>query len=101
MVSLQTNHAAGLIVSAGSRGFGLHSHGVPQDEKGGRIDQAIAKLNPIPDIKGYAVGIAANVAQTEEIQKLVDEVKTESKLDILVANTGATWVDRSSQHQIG
>jgi len=56
------------------------------------INQAIEKLNALPGIKGTAVGIAANVAQTENIQKLADEVKkTESKLDILVANAGATW----------
>lgn len=56
------------------------------------IDQAVEKLNALAGISGTAVGIAANVAQTEEIQRLVDEVKkTESKLDILVANAGATW----------
>lgn len=50
------------------------------------------KLNRLPGVRGKAVGIAANVAQNEDIQRLVDEVKkTEPKLDILVANAGATW----------
>lgn len=50
------------------------------------------KLNALTGISGTAVGIAADVARTEEIQRLVKEVrKTESKLDILVANAGATW----------
>lgn len=43
-------------------------------------------------MKGRAIGIAANVAQVEGIERLVKEVKThESKLDILIANAGATW----------
>lgn len=56
------------------------------------INQAVEKLNKLPGIKGKAVGIAANVAQTEDIQRLVGEVKkVVSKLNILVANAGATW----------
>jgi NAD(P)-dependent dehydrogenase (short-subunit alcohol dehydrogenase family) len=38
------------------------------------------------------VGIAANVADTEDIEKLVKKVEqTEGQLDILVCNAGATW----------
>ncbi|KAK5017798.1 hypothetical protein LTR39_001343 [Cryomyces antarcticus] len=56
------------------------------------IDQAVDKLNKLPGIKGCAVGIAANVAQTEDIERLVNEVKrTNQEVDILVANAGATW----------
>lgn len=56
------------------------------------INQAVEKLNKIPGIKGRAVGIAANVAQEKDIERLLTEVKkTESKLHILVANAGATW----------
>ncbi|OJD09883.1 hypothetical protein ACJ73_10036, partial [Blastomyces percursus] len=56
------------------------------------IDQAVRKLNQIPGVAGPAVGIQANAANTEEIAKLVDEVrKSDGKLDILVANAGATW----------
>lgn len=59
------------------------------------IDQAVAKLNALPGIKGSAVGIAANVANTDEIIALVTKIKkTEGKLDILVANAGATWGSR-------
>lgn len=61
-----------------------------QGEQG--IDQAVDKLNALKGISGTAIGIAANVAQTEDIQRLVDELrKTEDKIDILVANAGATW----------
>ena len=50
------------------------------------------KLNKLPNVKGTAVGIPANVADTEDIARLVAWVKkTEGKLDILVANAGATW----------
>jgi NAD(P)-dependent dehydrogenase (short-subunit alcohol dehydrogenase family) len=56
------------------------------------LDQAVEKLNKLPGIKGCAVGIPANVGQTEDIQKLVNEIKkTEDKLHIIVANAGATW----------
>ena len=49
------------------------------------------KLNKLP-VQGKAIGIAANVADTEQIQVLVDELKkTEDRIDILVANAGATW----------
>jgi NAD(P)-dependent dehydrogenase (short-subunit alcohol dehydrogenase family) len=56
------------------------------------IDQAVAKLNALPGIKGTAVGIAANVAQVDGIQRLVDEIReTEPHLHILVACAGATY----------
>ena len=50
------------------------------------------KLNKLPGLTGQAIGIPANVASVEEIQRLLDEIKkTEPKLDILVANAAATW----------
>lgn len=56
------------------------------------VDEAVNELNKLPGISGRAIGIAANVANTEAIQRLVDQVKQyEFKLDILVANAGATW----------
>lgn len=59
------------------------------------IDQAVAKLNALPGVKGSAIGIAANVANTDEIIALVEKVtKTEGRLDILVPNAGATWGSR-------
>lgn len=55
------------------------------------IDQAIEKLNGLP-VSGQAVGIAANVANTDNITRLVKQVQeTEGRLDILVCNAGATW----------
>jgi NAD(P)-dependent dehydrogenase (short-subunit alcohol dehydrogenase family) len=56
------------------------------------IDQAVAKLNALPEIKGKAVGIPANVSNEAEILRLVEAIKKdEGKLDILIANAGATW----------
>jgi NAD(P)-dependent dehydrogenase (short-subunit alcohol dehydrogenase family) len=56
------------------------------------VREAVDKLNALPGIKGKAIGISANVSSTEEIQALVDQVKrSESQLDILIANAGATW----------
>ncbi|KAK5141178.1 hypothetical protein LTR04_002698, partial [Oleoguttula sp. CCFEE 6159] len=93
------------LITGGSRGLGLHAATafllagakkviITARKAGGEqsIDQAVDKLNKLPDIKGCAVGIAANVAQTEDIERLVNEVKrTDQKVDILVANAGATW----------
>jgi NAD(P)-dependent dehydrogenase (short-subunit alcohol dehydrogenase family) len=88
----------------GSRGLGLHAATAfllagakkviitarkREGEQG--IDQAVVRLNKLP-VSGEAIGIAANVAQTEDIERLVNELKkTEGKIDILVANAGATW----------
>jgi NAD(P)-dependent dehydrogenase (short-subunit alcohol dehydrogenase family) len=94
------------ITKPGSRGLGLHTATAfllagaslviitarkAAGEQG--IDQAVAKLNALPNISGKAIGIAANVASTEEILQLVNKVKsiTGGKLDILVPNAGATW----------
>lgn len=56
------------------------------------IDQAVEKLNKLSGINGSAVGIPANVSSEKEIIRLVDEItNNEGKLDILVANAGATW----------
>ncbi|PGH02750.1 hypothetical protein GX51_04484 [Blastomyces parvus] len=93
------------LVTGGSRGIGLHTATafllagakkviITARKSGGEqgIDEAVKKLNQIPGVTGHAVGIQANVASTEEIAKLVDEVKrSDGKLDILVANAGATW----------
>ncbi|KAJ5629465.1 NAD(P)-binding protein [Penicillium herquei] len=93
------------LVTGGSRGLGLHT--ATAFLKAGAktviitarkyegplgIRQAVEKLNQLPGIQGKAIGIAANVAQVDEIERLVSEVqKLEPKLDILVANAGATW----------
>jgi len=93
-----------LIMVLGSRGLGLHtatafllagakkvfiSARKNAGEQG--IDQAVEKLNKLP-VSGKAVGIAANVADTEDIARLVKKVQeTDDKLDILVCNAGATW----------
>ncbi|KAF2669326.1 NAD(P)-binding protein [Microthyrium microscopicum] len=93
------------LVTGGSRGLGLHTATAfllagakkvfitaRKLEGAEGINQAVEKLNKLANIKGTAVGIAANVAQTDQIEKLVAKVKeTEDHLDILVCNAGATW----------
>ncbi|KAF2095600.1 NAD(P)-binding protein [Rhizodiscina lignyota] len=93
------------LVTGGSRGIGLYAATgfllagakkviITARKAGGEqgIDQAVDKLNRLPGIKGKAVGIPANVSQIEEIERLVNKIKeTESKIDIVVANAGATW----------
>lgn len=93
------------LITGGSRGLGLHAAtafllagaelviiSARKAEGAQGINQAVEKLNKIQGIKGRAVGIAANVAQLEDTERLVAEVKKlTSKLHILVANAGATW----------
>ena len=93
------------IPTSGSRGLGLYTATaflragakkvfITARKAGGAegIDQAVVKLNALPGIKGKAVGIPANVSNEQEIVRLVEAVKRdEGKLDILIANAGATW----------
>ncbi|KAK2807707.1 hypothetical protein FQN51_000144 [Onygenales sp. PD_10] len=93
------------LITGGSRGLGLHTATafllagakkviITARKSGGElgIEQAVEKLNKLPSISGYAVGVQANVANTGEIEKLVAEVRrSDGKLDILVCNAGATW----------
>jgi len=92
------------LVTGGSRGLGLHTAtafllagakkvfiSARKNEGEQGIDQAVEKLNKLP-VSGTAVGVAANVADTEDIERLVKKVQeTHDKLDILVCNAGATW----------
>lgn len=95
------------LVTGGSRGLGLHmatafllsgcSHVIItarklEGEQG--ISQAIEKLNCLPNTRGKVIGIAANVADSKDIIRLVGEVKdivSEKGLNILVCNAGAAW----------
>ncbi|CZT16443.1 related to NADPH-dependent beta-ketoacyl reductase (rhlG) [Ramularia collo-cygni] len=96
------------LVTGGSRGLGLHAATalllagaktifISARKAGGEqgIDQAVKRLNDLAakqGLKGRAIGIPANVAQEEDIKRLVEEVKKhEQTLDILLANAGATW----------
>lgn len=53
----------------------------------------MSRLNALPSIKGRAVGMPGSNGVVTEIEKLVAQTKelTSGKLDILVANAGATW----------
>ncbi|KAH7400488.1 hypothetical protein BKA64DRAFT_671949 [Cadophora sp. MPI-SDFR-AT-0126] len=96
------------LVTGGSRGLGLHTATaflragaakvfITARKAGGPqgIDQAVARLNKLPGVKGHATGIPANASSEEEIVRLVKAVEKEAgKLDILVANAGATWGSR-------
>ncbi|KAL4804617.1 hypothetical protein BDV18DRAFT_26458 [Aspergillus unguis] len=90
------------LVTGGSRGLGLHiatsflKAGAKTvfitARKAEGVNKAVSDLNALPGIKGKAIGIAGNASQTTEIEALVAQVKNvEPKLDILIANAGATW----------
>lgn len=56
------------------------------------IDQAVVKLNALPEISGKAIGIPCDAGKREELVKFMDKVKQHTDhVDILVANAGATW----------
>jgi NAD(P)-dependent dehydrogenase (short-subunit alcohol dehydrogenase family) len=92
------------LVTGGSRGLGLHTATafllagaktviISARKKDGPqgIDQAVDKLNKLP-VAGRAFGITADVADTDDIGRLVQKVcETHYTLDILVCNAGATW----------
>lgn len=98
------------LVTGGSRGLGLHMATAflrsgcslvivtaRRREGAEGIDQAVEKLNALPGIRGRAVGVAANVASSEDIVRLVGEVKGlvgEAGLGIVVCNAGAAWGSR-------
>jgi NAD(P)-dependent dehydrogenase (short-subunit alcohol dehydrogenase family) len=51
------------------------------------------------DTKGKAISIPADLAKTSEIERLVKEVeKHTDKVDILLANAGATWGAPFDEH---
>ncbi|KAG4443082.1 hypothetical protein IFR05_001408 [Cadophora sp. M221] len=93
------------LVTGGSRGLGLHTATAfllagaqkviitaRKAEGPQGIDQAVEKLNKLSGIKGRAIGIPANVSNETEIMRLVKRIEQDDgKVDILVANAGATW----------
>ena len=97
--------ADNLSFAKGSRGLGLHGatafllHGaklvfIVARKAGGEqgIDQAVRRLNSLANIKGHAVGIAADMRERDQVAKLLEGVKKHTdQVDILVANAGATW----------
>ncbi|ETN41229.1 uncharacterized protein HMPREF1541_03164 [Cyphellophora europaea CBS 101466] len=98
------------LITGGSRGLGLHTATalllagasltiLVSRKSGGEhgLDQAVTRLNALPGVRGRAIGIPSNVADTKEIEKLVTQVSEilakdgKRGLDILVCNAGATW----------
>jgi NAD(P)-dependent dehydrogenase (short-subunit alcohol dehydrogenase family) len=95
------------VVTGGSRGLGLHIATAfllsgcslvvvtaRKLEGAQGINQAVDKLNALPGIRGKAVGIAANVSDSNDIVRFVGEVKHlvgGKGLNSLVCNAGAAW----------
>lgn len=92
-------------MNSGSRGLGLHTATafllqgaklviVTARKAGGEqgIDQAVVKLNALTGISGKAIGIPCDAGKREELVKFMEKVKQHTdRVDILVANAGATW----------
>lgn len=87
----------------GSRGLGLHTATalllagaekvviVARKAEGPLgFKQAVDKLNALP-CSGTAIGYAADLSKPSDIERLVDLLKAEHRVDILVANAAATW----------
>ncbi|KAH0830832.1 Rhamnolipids biosynthesis 3-oxoacyl-[acyl-carrier-protein] reductase [Fonsecaea pedrosoi] len=97
------------VVTGGSRGIGLYcataflqagcSKVIITARNAENLAQAAAQLNALPNIRGRAVSIPANVGHTDQIEQFVRDVQAEIErderpgrgLDILVANAAASW----------
>lgn len=55
------------------------------------LDVAVQRLQNLPGIKGHVQAYPLDLSKTSEIERLADILKSEERLDILVANAGATW----------
>lgn len=56
------------------------------------LNQAVTKLSQLTGIIGTATSITADISKISEIERVISEIqKTETKIDIVIANAGATW----------
>ncbi|KAK9354077.1 hypothetical protein V1523DRAFT_408978 [Lipomyces doorenjongii] len=91
------------LVTGGSRGLGFYAaHGLLaagaakvyiSSRSGPACEKASNELNADPKISGQAVPIAGNFANVDDIKRVFEFIEKDSggKLDIVVANAGATW----------
>ncbi|KAK9241215.1 hypothetical protein V1525DRAFT_392459 [Lipomyces kononenkoae] len=91
------------LVTGGSRGLGLYAaRGLLKagaakvyiaSRSGSACENAANALNADRQISGKAVAIAGNFAKEEDIKRVFEFIEKDSggKLDIVVANAGATW----------
>ncbi|KAA8916235.1 hypothetical protein TRICI_001632 [Trichomonascus ciferrii] len=100
------------IVTGGSRGLGLYmAEGLLQagaarvyisSRKKDACDKAVKELNHYVKqhgLKGEARSIPADLGNIKGVEHLYSEfTKLESKLDVLVANAGATWGEDLESH---
>lgn len=90
--------------TAGSRGLGLHTATafllagakkvilVARKAEGPQgFNQAVDKLNTLSGATGCAIGYAADLSKLSEVERLVELLREEDRIDILVANAAATW----------
>ncbi|PFH55230.1 hypothetical protein XA68_10330 [Ophiocordyceps unilateralis] len=98
------------VVTGGSRGLGLHAAsallqaGVDRvfisSRKADACAEAVQALNSLPRIRGRAEAIPADLSTASGVRKLADEVASRSggKVDILLANAGASWGAALDRH---
>ncbi|RDA91978.1 hypothetical protein CP533_1331 [Ophiocordyceps camponoti-saundersi (nom. inval.)] len=91
------------VVTGGSRGLGLHAASALlqagaervfiSSRKANACDVACQALNALPNLRGRAEAIPADLSTAAGVKKLVQEVskRTGGKVDILMANAGASW----------
>ncbi|KAI5293165.1 hypothetical protein KEM52_005781 [Ascosphaera acerosa] len=92
------------VITGGSRGLGLHAaSGLLQagcskvyisSRKNKACEEAVAALNALPNKRpgAQAISVPADSGKVADIERLVEEVKkTTDRVDILLANAGATW----------
>ncbi|RCI13151.1 hypothetical protein L249_0420 [Ophiocordyceps polyrhachis-furcata BCC 54312] len=91
------------VVTGGSRGLGLHAASALlqagaervfiSSRKANACEAACQALNAQANLRGRAEPIPADLSTAAGVKKLVQEVdgRTGGKVDILLANAGATW----------
>ncbi|KAK9378846.1 uncharacterized protein V2V93DRAFT_375195 [Kockiozyma suomiensis] len=90
------------VVTGASRGLGLSAakglleagaskvYVISRTQKA--VDEAAAYLNSLKQIKGKAIGIPGDFSKPEDIYRVRDVIaKQVDKVDIVIANAGATW----------
>ncbi|RDA84156.1 hypothetical protein CP532_4535 [Ophiocordyceps camponoti-leonardi (nom. inval.)] len=101
--SLFSLHGKTAVVTGGSRGLGLHAASALlqagaervfiSSRKANACDEACQALNAQPNLRGKAEPIPADLSTAAGVKKLAEEVsrRTGGRVDILLANAGATW----------
>lgn len=100
------------LICAGSRGIGFDiaagflqagaAKVIIAARKKEGLEVAVRDLNAIPNIRGQATYLVANVSTMDGIERMVADLKPQlpdGKLNILVNNAGASWAGLFEEYE--